>query len=101
MNLKTALPMFLLGSYLACLSGTERIRATWQHFCSCDPIADLKKEALAVITSASSHRIKINRTSLDHLLLGDGADSDKMSHGPSITPDCRVARDVGGDLFSF
>ena len=46
-----------------------------------------KREALGLITSASPHRIKINRTSLDHLLLGESADIDKVSNGPSITLD--------------
>src|SRR5215472_9551528 len=30
--------------------------------------------------------VNVNRTSLDHLLLGVGADIDEMSHGPSIAP---------------
>src|SRR5216684_6729882 len=34
--------------------------------------------------------VNVNRTSLDHLLLGGNADVDKMSHGASI------ARDRGG-----
>jgi hypothetical protein len=33
-----------------------------------------------------THRIKINRTSLDHLLLGEGADIDKLSTTASILP---------------
>ena len=28
----------------------------------------------------------VNRTSLDHLLLGNCADSDQMSHAPEYTP---------------
>ena len=30
--------------------------------------------------------VNVNRTSLDHLLLGEGADIDEMSHGVSIAP---------------
>jgi hypothetical protein len=43
-----------------------------------------KREALGEITSASPHRIKINRTSLDHLLLGKCADIDKVPNSPSM-----------------
>ena len=46
---------------------------------------------------SSSHKrllycVKVNRTSLDHLLLGVGADIDQMSHGWSIS-----RRDAAGD----
>jgi len=34
----------------------------------------------------------VNRTSLDHLLLGKAADGDKMSRDPSITRDRKDAR---------
>ena len=37
--------------------------------------------------SASSHRIKTNRTSLHHLLLGESADIDELSNKLSITPE--------------
>jgi hypothetical protein len=36
-----------------------------------------KKEALGELTSASFYCINVNRTSLDHLLLGAGADIDE------------------------
>jgi len=35
--------------------------------------------------------VNVNRSSLDHLLLGGSADIDEMSNGPSITPDERQA----------
>ena len=50
-----------------------------------------KRRGAWQITSASSHRIKINRTSLDHLLLGKCADIDKVSNGSSITLDEKEA----------
>ncbi len=36
-----------------------------------------KKEALRKLTSASLYFINVNRTSQDHLLLGEAADIDK------------------------
>jgi hypothetical protein len=59
--------------------------------------AGAKKERRSVIPNASSHRIKINRTSLDHLLLGESTDSDKRSHALSITPELREVARVFND----
>jgi len=36
-----------------------------------------KREALGNLTSASSYYVNVNRTSLDHLLLGRNADGDR------------------------
>jgi hypothetical protein len=38
---------------------------------------DKKREALGNLTSASHYYVNVNRTSLDHLLLGRSADVDK------------------------
>jgi hypothetical protein len=38
---------------------------------------DKRREALGNLTSASSYYFNVNRTSLDHLLLGKYADVDK------------------------
>src|SRR5258708_29832449 len=38
---------------------------------------DKRREALGILTSASSYYFNVNRTSLDHLLLGKSADVDK------------------------
>ena len=38
--------------------------------------------------------INVNRTSLDHLLLGKAADNDELSHEPSITRDEKDYRDL-------
>jgi hypothetical protein len=36
-----------------------------------------RREALGKLTSASSNYFNVNRTSLDHLLLGENADVDR------------------------
>jgi hypothetical protein len=38
------------------------------------------------------YRVKVNRTSLDHLLLGNCADIDKLSNEPSIPRDRQDVR---------
>jgi len=50
-------------------------------------IADKRREALGVDHERLLYCVNVNRTSLDHLLLGGSADIDKMSNGPSITRD--------------
>src|SRR5262249_52481280 len=47
---------------------------------------DERREALGVDHKRLLYCVNVNRTSLDHLLLGESADIDKMSNGPSITP---------------
>jgi hypothetical protein len=51
-----------------------------------------RREALGNVTSAFSKCVNVNRTSLDHLLLGENADVDKMSIDPSIKRDRRDVR---------
>jgi len=45
--------------------------------------------------------VNVNRTSLDHLLLGEGADIDEMSHGVSIAPHEKRSRPYFGAIPSF
>jgi len=45
-----------------------------------------RREALGVDRKRLLYCVNVNRTSLDHLLLGENADIDKRSNGPSITP---------------
>ena len=49
--------------------------------------ADKRREALGVDHKRLLYCVNVNRTSLDHLLLGESADIDQMSNGPSITPE--------------
>src|SRR6185295_4969022 len=44
----------------------------------------IKEGGAWVVTKRLLYCVKVNRTSLDHLLLGVGADIDEMSHGWSI-----------------
>ena len=44
-----------------------------------------RREALGILTSASSYYFNVNRTSLDHLLLGKNADVDKNVESPEYT----------------
>jgi len=48
---------------------------------------DKRREALGVDHKRLLYCVNVNRTSLDHLLLGESADIDQMSNGPSITPE--------------
>jgi hypothetical protein len=45
-----------------------------------------RREALGELHKRLLYCVNVNRTSLDHLLLGEDADIDKMSHERSITP---------------
>jgi hypothetical protein len=46
--------------------------------------------------------VNVNRTSLDHLLLGKNADVDQMSNDPSIARDRRYARtSAPSSIFTF
>jgi hypothetical protein len=55
-----------------------------------------RREAPGVDHKRLLYCVNVKRTSLDHLLLGVGADIDEMSHGPSITPE--TAERVEGAL---
>src|SRR5258708_31571528 len=44
-------------------------------------------ERRSVISQAPLYCFNVNRTSLDHLLLGGNADGDRMSRNPRITRD--------------
>jgi hypothetical protein len=46
-----------------------------------------RREALGVDHKRLLYCVNVNRTSLDHLLLGESADIDELSNGLSITPD--------------
>jgi hypothetical protein len=50
---------------------------------------DKRREALGNSDKRLLYCVNVNRTSLDHLLLGESADIDEMSHGSSIQPDER------------
>jgi len=43
-----------------------------------------RREAPGVVTKRLLYCVNVNRTSLDHLLLGEYADIDQVSHEPSI-----------------
>jgi hypothetical protein len=43
-----------------------------------------KGERRSVVHKRLLYCVNVNRTSLDHLLLGEAADIDKLSNGPSI-----------------
>jgi hypothetical protein len=45
-----------------------------------------RREALGVDHKRLLYCVNVNRTSLDHLLLGESADIDELSNNPSITP---------------
>ena len=55
-----------------------------------------RREALGVDHKRLLNCVNVNRTSLDHLLLGESADIDKVSNAPSIT---REGREGGWILF--
>jgi len=46
-----------------------------------------RREALGVDHKRLLYCVNVNRTSLDHLLLGESADIDELSNGSSITRD--------------
>ena len=46
-----------------------------------------RREALGVDHKRLLYCVNVNRTSLDHLLLGESADIDELSNETSITPD--------------
>ena len=50
-----------------------------------------RREALGVDHKRLLYCVNVNRTSLDHLLLGESADIDQMSNDVSITPDGKEA----------
>lgn len=50
-----------------------------------------RREALGIDRKRLLYCVNVSYTSLDHLLLGERADIDQMSNGPSITPDEREA----------
>jgi hypothetical protein len=52
---------------------------------------DKRREALGS-AKRLLYCVNVNRTSLDHLLLGESADIDEMSHAPSITPGSKKSR---------
>jgi hypothetical protein len=45
-----------------------------------------RREALGVDHKRLLYCVNVNRTSLDHLLLGESADIDELSNDSSITP---------------
>jgi hypothetical protein len=48
---------------------------------------DQKGEKRSVVSKRLLYCVNVNRTSLDHLLLGKNADVDQMSNNPSISRD--------------
>jgi hypothetical protein len=65
---------------------------------------DKRREAPGKTHKRLFYCVNVNRTSLDHLLLGESADIDRLSNAPSITPDDReascglgLAEEVGAD----
>jgi len=50
-----------------------------------------RREALGVDHKRLLYCVNVNRTSLDHLLLGEVADIDQMSNDASITPEVKEA----------
>jgi len=50
-----------------------------------------RREALGVDHKRLLYCVNVNRTSLDHLLLGESADIDKLSNELSITPEEKEA----------
>ena len=50
-----------------------------------------RREALGVDHKRLLYCVNVNRTSLDHLLLGENADIDELSNVPSIAPEEREA----------
>src|SRR5882724_5057993 len=51
-----------------------------------------KGERRPVVSKRLLYCVNVNRTSLDHLLLGKNADVDQMSNNPSISRDRRDVR---------
>jgi len=54
--------------------------------------SEKRREALGVDHKRLLYCVNVNRTSLDHLLLGESADIDKLSNERSITPEREKGR---------
>jgi hypothetical protein len=63
----------------------QQLRAVIRQITGNSDRRDKRREALGNFTSASSYYFNVNRTSLDHLLLGKNADVDKNVEYPEYT----------------